>query len=524
MSISDVFTLGHNPIEFARLLWPDVTFYDKQRQVIESVRDNSETVVPAGNELGKDFVSGFICVWYFLVNHPVRIVTTSVNDDHLRVLWGEIGRFIDTAAVPLRSIDGGPLICNHREIKKVIESERDSFSYMIGKVSEKGEGLQGHHADNTLFVIDEASGVDDVAYKMGSTWADKILIIGNPWPCENFFKKAVIGQIGTKDRGGDIWNEDEKRFYRKVIQIGAKDSPNVKFAEREIAAGKKPSNERILPGVKTWSDYKRNLALWDPLQIYVSLGGKFYEGDEIKLIPNEWLNIAAQRAKDESFKKAERSLGIDTAEGGDNTVYTIMDRYHVIDMISHKTPDTSVIITYALGLMRDHQVKPENVLLDRGGGGKQHADRMRSGGYRVGTVSFGEAASDPKKHARGMKTREFRQDVDEIRQTYLNRRAEMYGMLREALRPDSLEPLAISERILDKPRADGKATLRGQLTTIPLLYDAEGKLFLPPKKVLESGSKKVSLIAMIGCSPDEADSLVVANFALRRKRFVAVAG
>ena len=41
-----------DPIAFQKLLWPQVTFYDKQREIIYSVEDNDETYVPAGNMLG----------------------------------------------------------------------------------------------------------------------------------------------------------------------------------------------------------------------------------------------------------------------------------------------------------------------------------------------------------------------------------------------------------------------------------------------------------------------------------------
>ena len=46
-----------DPVEFKKLCWPDVEFYDKQREIIYSVQDNDETIVPAGNMLGKDFVA-----------------------------------------------------------------------------------------------------------------------------------------------------------------------------------------------------------------------------------------------------------------------------------------------------------------------------------------------------------------------------------------------------------------------------------------------------------------------------------
>ena len=40
------------PMEFKRQLWPQTTFYREQKEVIYSVRDNFETVVVAGNQLG----------------------------------------------------------------------------------------------------------------------------------------------------------------------------------------------------------------------------------------------------------------------------------------------------------------------------------------------------------------------------------------------------------------------------------------------------------------------------------------
>lgn len=174
-------------------LWPEVQFYKEQKDIIYSVEENPETFVYAGNMLGKDFVAGFIALSYFIRYPTVRIITTSVKDDHLRVLWGEIDRFIETSALKLRFKDGGPLLVNHREIKKMSyhsDVVKCPISYMIGQVSEKGEGMAGHHAPYTLAIIDEASGVDDIVYTQMDTWAKRKLVIGNPNPCTNFFYKA----------------------------------------------------------------------------------------------------------------------------------------------------------------------------------------------------------------------------------------------------------------------------------------------------------------------------------------------
>lgn len=182
-------------------LWPQIHFYDKQVEIIHSVRDNLNTYVVAGNMLGKDFVSGFIALWYFLTHYRsdksrnwVRVLTTSVKDEHLDVLWGEIARFVASSVIPLSHKQGGPLVLNSHEIRHVDELQLtggNAGSYLKGQVSGKGEGFQGHHAEHTLLIVDEASGVEDIVYDMSSTWAKRILMISNPNPCANFFFRGV---------------------------------------------------------------------------------------------------------------------------------------------------------------------------------------------------------------------------------------------------------------------------------------------------------------------------------------------
>lgn len=127
------------------------------------------------------------------------MVTTSVRADHLDVLWGEMNRFIDTSVVPLHAKDGGPLVVLDMEVRKLVtvgrgknrRRVRDKISYVKGIVSEKGEGLAGHHAPATFAVIDEASGVPDVSYTQMMTWARHLLAIFNCNPTNNFVKRAV---------------------------------------------------------------------------------------------------------------------------------------------------------------------------------------------------------------------------------------------------------------------------------------------------------------------------------------------
>lgn len=213
-----------DPIELAKLLWPDVRFYKEQKEIIYSVVENDETFVTAGNMLGKDFVAAFIVLWFFLTREPCRIVTTSVDGLQLEgVLWGEIRRFLYDSKYELDSQRGGPVIVNHLHLRKVLQAgpragKRCGVSYCIGRVAAKGEGMLGHHVADvgdglprTLFVADEASGVDDVSYDRADTWAKRKLVIGNPYPCNNFFYRGV--------RGGDLKQKDHRKTEEPKFEV-----------------------------------------------------------------------------------------------------------------------------------------------------------------------------------------------------------------------------------------------------------------------------------------------------------------
>lgn len=181
--------------DILRGMWPQYKLYKEQWEVVDSVDTNYETFCVAGNMLGKDFLSGFVVTKAALVNDVFRIVTTSVKDEHLNVLWGEINRFIDTCRFDLHAKKGGPFVVNHHQVRKIDKATGilDPISYVRGMVSEKAEGLAGHHAPYTLGVVDEASGVADIAYTQMMTWCKHFLAIGNPNRCENWFKKGVMG-------------------------------------------------------------------------------------------------------------------------------------------------------------------------------------------------------------------------------------------------------------------------------------------------------------------------------------------
>lgn len=511
-----------------KLLWPTESAYKEQWDIVYSIQGNEdhlvlpavETFAPAGNMLGKDWITAFVCLWFFLSRHPCRIVTTSAKDDHLRVLWGEINQFIQRSRHPLDYKKGGPLVINHQEIKKFIRGERCPKSYMVGMVASADSiaAMQGHHIANTgdgiprtLFVSDESSSVPDAYFTMASTWFNRALIIGNTWPCENFWKKGV--------EGGDKYSEDGKRCYRRVIRIKAADSPNVRFALSQQAAGIDPTDEILVPGVKSYSEYVRNLETWDNIQKCVSLDAEFYKGKELYLYPPVWLNRAEEIARLlKGRQRKARAIGCDPAEGGDSSCWAIVDEFGLLYLESIKTPDTSIITGKTIALMQQYGVEPEMVCFDSGGGGKEHADRLRAQGYDVRTVAFGESSTPELKRKGAVTILEERKDEKETKYVFKNRRAEMYGILRQLLDPIN-EGFGIPAEYTE---------LRRQLAPIPLWYDDEGRLYLPPKHkkpdAAETTKNKITMHDLIGCSPDEADSFVLAIFGMVNKAHRTYAG
>jgi len=309
-------------------------------------------------------------------------------------------------------------------------------------------------------------------------------------------------------------------LFRKILHISADDSPNVRLAKARIAAGYTGPHPTITPGVVSYVDYLRRKATWDPIKWCIRGDGHFYEGAEVLLFPQQWLDRAEEAAVAWACakRKTTRFMGVDAAEGGDSTVWTVIDELGIIYQYSKKTPDTSEITSRTLALMNEYNVAAVNVLFDRGGGGKQHADSLRQKGHKVRTVGFGEPASEqPVEKAHYMPTSRLREmEEQEVRYVYKNRRAEMYGLTRLQFDPShNTRGFGMPDHLLE---------LRRQLSPLPLQYDAEGRMYVPPKDKKNPNSEEVTLKQLLGCSPDEADSLVLAVFGMTNQPKKTYAG
>jgi hypothetical protein len=308
------------------------------------------------------------------------------------------------------------------------------------------------------------------------------------------------------------------KYLRRVIRVRAQDSLNVRLALAEQALGRPVSRTEVTPGVVTWDEYCLRRREWDPVRQCVGLDAEFWAGAAALLFPPDWLNACEARDRDlkaGGWPRRCLGVGVDAGEGWSHTVWTASDGLGAIEQLSVRTEDTDVIPGETVAFCRRHGLAErdaQKVCFDRGGGGKQHADRLRAQGWDVRTVAFGAAVTpDPVSHKR---TAAERQEAAERRTVYLNRRAQMYGELADLCDP----ALAPSRRAPGGWGGAGPGVfalpahlteLRRQLAVMPRLLDGEGRLFLPPKNRKDPNQRTKTIVDLLGKSPDEADSLVL---------------
>jgi hypothetical protein len=222
------------------------------------------------------------------------------------------------------------------------------------------------------------------------------------------------------------------------------------------------------------------------------------------------------------------AMGIDVSQGGgDKTVWTVIGKYGVRYVEARETPNTSEIAGRTIRLMRKFGIPDYAVAFDSGGGGKQIADSLRDRGFEgVMDVPFGAASEHPKE--------------------YKNMRVQLYGELRKAMqiryeqsgdnqsRDNAGQPERAIKQLLDIDPAKWLARwkcfalppdlgdLVRDIAVLPLCYDEEGRMRLPPKDrkgtsaKASSRNEKTIRELLGGRSPDYGDSCALAWHAYQR--------
>jgi hypothetical protein len=519
-ALSDVLptwaSLHDRPIEFVERLWPSAKLTDYQREILASVRDNNQTYVYSGHKMGKSLVAAMAALWFLVTRSPATVLLISASEHQLElVLWAEIARLLRTSEekLPLKET---------RLRLRVPTPEEGGFAprhELIGCAANKPESLQGHNLPrlsggrpSVLAVCEEASAIPDRFIESLLPQAHRLLAIGNPLRVEGWFYAGC--------RAGHQHHPTEtNRLLRWVRHISPEESPNIIVSRQMDRDGQPGPYPETTPGILSREEFDEWNASWTGARKRMRLFGLLPDEAEQKLFPPAWLDLAqrlGQRVREHEARGGKRrdgpwSLGVDVAQGGgDLTVWVVLGRWGVRHVLAKPTPNTAEISGQTIRLMEQFRIRPSAVAFDSGGGGKQIADFLRDRGHEgILDLQFGSTADDAVK--------------------YRNRRTELYGDLREAMEPaerltklDELpcEKWPAEARCISFSPDDG--LMRDDLAVLPLTYDSEGRLRLPPKdhgRTRESGQRELCVRELLGGrSPDRGDALALAYYAWSRAR------
>ena len=167
-----------DPILFAREVLKFEPDPWQKEALLELARKlKSRVSIKSGQGVGKTSVEAIALIW-FLVCFPFpRIVATAPTKQQLHdVLWAEVDKWMNNSPLLME------LLKWTKTYVYMIGYEKRWFA--VARTATKPENMQGFHADNMLFIIDEASGVAEPIMEaiLGTLTGvnNKLLMCGNP--------------------------------------------------------------------------------------------------------------------------------------------------------------------------------------------------------------------------------------------------------------------------------------------------------------------------------------------------------
>lgn len=143
--------------------------------------------IRSGHGVGKSAMLSWAILWYTTCFFPCKVPCTAPTKHQIEdVLWGELALWRRRMKVGLADMFE---VTSERMYLKAAPDE--CFAVARTARKENPDALQGFHSENIMFVIDEASGVEDEIFQplegALSTPGAKSVMCGNPTKCRGYF-------------------------------------------------------------------------------------------------------------------------------------------------------------------------------------------------------------------------------------------------------------------------------------------------------------------------------------------------
>lgn len=212
-----------HPVEFVEDIigaTPD----EEQAKILRSVAKNPMTTVRSGHGVGKSTVEAWVVIW-FMVTRPFPKIPCTAPTQHqlFDILWAEVSKWLRN-----NKALANELVWTK---EKVYMRGYPEEWFAVARTASKPDALQGFHAEDVLYIIDEASGVDDDIFEpvLGalSTPGARLLMCGNPTQLSGFFydshnkNRASYSAFHIDGRKSSRVSQD---FVQTIISMYGEDS------------------------------------------------------------------------------------------------------------------------------------------------------------------------------------------------------------------------------------------------------------------------------------------------------------
>jgi len=345
-----------------------VTPDDWQVRALRMLAEGGRVSIRACHGPGKSALDAWAAFWFLSCFFPARVPCTAPTAHQLEdILWAELAKWHQRMADWQKG-----LFRLTSERLQWAGAPDESFGVARTARKEKPEALQGFHAENLLFILDEASGIEDVIFEVAegalSSENARVLMTANPTRTSGYF-------FDSHHRMRHRWD---------TMRVSHEDSPRVSGQYVEDMAHKYGVESNV---------YR------------VRVLGEFPLEDDDSVISLDLCESAIVRDIGEDMGAAT-VWGLDVARFGDDASALVKRRGPVVlEAKSWRGKD----LMQTAGLVFDEYTsakdtrKPDRVYVDSIGLGSGVVDRLKELGVPVRGINVAES---PAVKARFMRLRD----------------------------------------------------------------------------------------------------------------------
>jgi hypothetical protein len=356
-------------------------YWNRQRELVESVVRYRVTCCYTGNAVGKDYTVGGLLPWWLLTRSDSLVVVTGPTQTVLgSITWKEVRRAVEGSKIPLGLKASQGIRCT--PLRLCVRGDWGALGYSTTSV----ERASGQHNRKLLVIVEEASGVEDEIWDaIESLKYTRLLAIGNPIRAEGRFVELI--RQAARDHTDSI---TPSRAVN-AIRIPSTESPHAQLEESPWGLAD-----------RTWieSCYRRYGA--DSLWVRSHIKAEVPSVSSDALLPEAWLDWAAQQKRvylDPGHPvHRTRRISCDLGEGvgRDSSAIVVRDDWGILDVVFGSALGLPEAAEQIRRLRDRYNVPDERISFDRVGIGREFPLHLQRRGI---TRAVGYAgAGSPRSH------------------------------------------------------------------------------------------------------------------------------